>query len=298
MVRPGAGLRIVAVLTVFAANLPAAFAERREKENKPLITVPLEFHEDMPYLKVRVNGGAPVWFILDSGASANVVDKGHCQSFGVTISGGRKGSGAGAGTVDFLFAKDVRYDVGELALQVDQSYAIDLSGIATPKDRKLAGLLGYDFLQRYVVAIDYQKSLLSVYDPKTYVYQGKGDSLPLTFQKKLPYLKGAIQVPGNRATADREWLVDTGSGDTVNDELFARSTGPKHEITGGKGLGQEFRVVQATADRVDLGRYHFRELPGVSGGMKIGGGILRHFTVVFDYPKQRMILEPNERYRE
>jgi hypothetical protein len=299
MLRFAASVRAsAAILAVLAAGLSTAFAERRDKENTPLLALPLEFHEDMPYLKVRVNGSEPVWFVLDSGASACVVDKGHCKDFGVTIEGGRKGVGAGAGTVDFLFAKDVRYDVGELSLKVEQSYAIDLSGIATPKDKKLAGLLGYDFLQRYVVVIDYQKALLSVYDPKTYSYRGKDDSLPLTFKKKLPWVKGTIQVPGNRPTADREWLVDTGSGDTVNDELFARSTGQKQEITGGKGLGQEFRIVQATADRVDLGRYHFSQMAGVSGGMKIGSGLLRHFTVIFDYPKERMILEPNERYRE
>jgi hypothetical protein len=32
--------------------------------------------------------------------------------------------------------------------------------------------------------------------------------------------------------------------------------------------------------------------------MKVGGGLLKYFTVVFDYPSQRMILEPNRRYSE
>jgi hypothetical protein len=217
MLRPRAGI-VVAILAVLVADLPSAVAERRDNQSTPLVTLPLEFHEDMPYLKVRVNGSEPVWFVLDSGASACVVDKGHCKAFGVTIEGGRKGVGAGAGTVDFLFAKDVRYDVGDLSVKVDQSYAIDLSGIATPKDRTLAGLLGYDFLQRYVAVIDYQKSLLAVYDPKSYVYNGKGDSLPLTFKKKLPWVKAQFGFPAIvlPPTANGSWIPARAIRSTMN----------------------------------------------------------------------------------
>jgi hypothetical protein len=281
------------------APIPSGFAvDKKADENKPLARVPLEIHQDLPYLRVRVNDSEPVWFILDSGASACVVDKDQSKAFGVTITGSRKGQGAGAGTVDFFFAPDVRYAIGDITLKADQSYAIDLSGVPTPKGKKLAGLLGYDFLQRYIVAIDYEKNLLTVYDPKEYVYRGSGQAIPVSFQKKLPYVKGTIQVPGLRTTGDREWLVDTGSSDTVNDELLARSTGEKAEVTGGQGLGKEFRVWQATVDRVDLGPFHFQKVAGVSGGMKIGSGLLRRFTVVFDYPGKRMILEPNSRHHD
>jgi hypothetical protein len=285
-------------LAVFAGPGPCVAVEPGAAGNTPLASIPLEFHEDLPYLQIKVNDAEPAWFIFDSGASANVVDKGHAKTFGVAITGGRKGQGAGAGTVDFLFGKGVRYTVGGLSLTVDQSYVIDLSGVSTPKDRKLAGLLGYDFLQRYVVALDYEKSLLHVYEPKTYAYRGPGQALPLAFTKKLPYVKGTILVPGLSPSADREWLVDTGSGDTVNDELLARSTGEKKEVTGGRGLGKEFQVWQAQAERVELGRYHLQKVTGVSGGMKIGSGLLRKFTVIFDYPGKRMILEPNGRYRD
>ncbi len=48
---------------------------------------------------------------------------------------------------------------------------------------------------------------------------------------------------------------------------------------------------------LELGRFRFAEVSGSTGGMKIGGGLLRYFTVVFDYPGNRMILEPNRRYQ-
>ena len=107
-------------------------------------------------------------------------------------------------------------------------------------------------------------------------------------------MRGKILVPG-QGLAEREWLVDTGSGDALNDDLLAATTGEKKQLTGGRGLGKEFQVTQASADRVELGRFRFRNVSGVTGGMKIGGGLLRCFTVLFDYPAKQMILEPNGR---
>jgi hypothetical protein len=62
-------------------------------------------------------------------------------------------------------------------------------------------------------------------------------------------------------------------------------------LTGGHGLGQEFLIWQATADEVRLGRLRFPKVVGYSGGMKIGGALLRRFKVIFNYPRNRMILE-------
>ena len=85
--------------------------------------------------------------------------------------------------------------------------------------------------------------------------------------------------------------LHSGSSDPLNDELLAESTGQKKRLTGGHGLGKEFQIWQATADDVQLGKLHFSKMIGYSGAMKIGGGLLRRFVVIFDYPGKRMILE-------
>jgi hypothetical protein len=262
-----------------------------KKENSPLLSLPLYMYDDTPYLQVRVNDSAPVWFVVDSGASACVVDKEYCRTLGIPLKGHRKGTGAGAGEVDFFFIENVRFALPGLTFKTDQAYAIDLSGISTPKDKKLRGVLGYDFFLRYIVALDYTRSSMAIYDPQNFAYRGPGESLPLVFKKKVPFVKGTIRVPGHAPVADREWLVDTGSSDPLNDDLLAESTGEKKQVTGGRGLGHEFQIWQATADEVQLGQFRFPKVTGYSGAMKIGGGLLRQFTVIFDYPAKRMILE-------
>src|SRR5262249_8580653 len=158
-------------------------------------------------------------------------------------------------------------------------------GVSSPEGKKLAGLLGYDYFERYVVALDYEKAVLTLHDPKTFAYRGSGESVPLAIRKRVPFVKGTLLV-ARKPAAEREGLVDTGSGDALNDELLAATTGEKKEVTGGRGLGKEFQVLQATADRVELGRFRFLKVMGSTGGMKVGGGLLRHFTVVFDYPEK------------
>ena len=60
----------------------------------------------------------------------------------------------------------------------------------------------------------------------------------------------------------------------------------------------EFQIFIAAADSLELGRFRFRQPRGSTGGMKIGGGLLRNFTVTFDYPGRRLFLQPNNRYRD
>jgi hypothetical protein len=284
-------MKSLALLLILALSLCAA---EPDATNPPLASVPLELHEDIPFLRVQINDSEPLWFNVDSGAGACVIDKATAKALKISSEGELQGRGAGAGPVAYSLAHDVAFAVGQLSFKVDQARVIDMSGVSTPKDRKLAGLLGYDFFQRYIVLLDYEKSVMLVYDPKTFVYRGSGEGLPITFKRNVPFIRGKIHVPG-QPMADHEWLVDSGSADTLNDELLANSTGEKKKLTGGRGLGKEFEILQTKADRVELGRVHFTNVIGFSGGMKIGGGLLRYFTVLFDYPSQRMILERNGR---
>lgn len=285
---------LIRYLFLLAAPFCISAAQTSAPSN-PIATVPLEFRDDIPFLQLKINDSGPFWFNIDSGAGACVIDKAAASALKIRSEGELQGTGAGAGTFPYSLASNVRFSVGQLSFTPEKVRVIDLSGVPTPKDRKLVGLLGYDFFQRYIVALDYEKSVMRVYDPQGFVYRGAGAALPVTFRKNVPFVRGKIYVPG-QPPMEHEWLVDTGSADPLNDELLAESAGEKTKLTGGHGLGKEFEILQAKADRVELGPFHFSSVVGFSGGMKIGGGLLKYFTPIFDYPSGRMILEPNSRY--
>ena len=57
-----------------------------------------DFENNIIFLKVGINRQPPVWFILDTGASGNVLDSGLVQKMGLKTEGERQGTGAGKGT--------------------------------------------------------------------------------------------------------------------------------------------------------------------------------------------------------
>ena len=82
--------------------------------------------------------------------------------------------------------------------------------------RPLDGIIGYDLFDRYVVLIDYDAQVLRLYDSETYQYDAKGEISPISLKRKTPHFTGLLKVAGREA-ASREFLVDSGSGDAVDD---------------------------------------------------------------------------------
>jgi hypothetical protein len=257
--------------------------------------VPFDSYLNQVFVEVAVNGAEPQWFIVDSGASSCVVDSAFAARLGLTVEGHKQGTGAGKGTIDVRFVHGITFGLpGGVNLPVDQAYVIDLSGQPAILGRPVFGLLGYELFKHYVVEVDFDTRLLRLYEPATYAYSGKSRPIALSLKKNLPHVTATLMVPGRPPQA-RELLVDLGSQDAVDDDLVTQSTGPKAEVIGGVGLGEEFRIVVARVDALQLGDFVLRYLPGAGGGgvPLIGSEVLRRFRVIFDYSRGQLILEPN-----
>jgi hypothetical protein len=261
------------------------------------LSVPFDFDNNQVYLRVGINNHEPGWFVLDSGASGCVIDAAVAKRLGLATHGEKRGTGAGKGSYEVTFTDTVTYDLGALHFTVPQSYVIDLSGQPTIVGRDIAGILGYDFFARYVIAVDYDAAVLSLSDPASYTYSGAGAVVPFTLVKKTPHVTVHITIEGGPGV-DREVLIDSGSADALDDDSLA--TAPRRlETIGGVGLGQEFRTTIGRADTVTIGPFVLERPFGATGGVPlVGTEILRRFQVVFDYERTRLILEPNRHFRD
>jgi hypothetical protein len=272
-------------------------ANSASASNQSLAIIPFELSDNLPYLQVRVNGSAPLRFILDSGAGVWVIDRSQAKTLGLKTEEQGKITGAGAGSVDVQYTKNVSFGLTGIETSVPNVALIDLSSLQASLGRKVDGIIGYDFFDRYVVEIDYDANIVRLFEPKTYNYSGNGEVIPITIKKKHAYVTAKMKLAG-RESVPREYLVDSGSSDAVNDDLIAQSSAPKVEVVGGVGLGQEFKVILSRVERLQLGSIVFENTNGASGGQKIGGELLHRFTVIFDYSRQRMVLEPNRHFRD
>jgi len=274
---------------------PASESDADQNAVKLPLAIPFDFFSNQILLKVGVNGSEPVWFVLDSGASGCVVDAALAQKLGIKGEGEKQGTGAGKGTVKFLFAPPLTYRLPGLSLLVDKSYIIDLSGQPALLGRYVGGVLGYNFFASYVVDVDYDARILTLYDPEN--YKPTGHVVPFTLIKHTPYIRVGIAVGGQLAV-EREVLVDSGSQDALDDDLLAQSR-DHVEIVGGVGLGQEFRTVLGRADTLSVDSFSLARPLGATGGVGlIGNEILRRFHVAFDYPHVRIVLTPGQHFSD
>ncbi len=178
---------------------------------------------------------------------------------------------------------------------------------------KIDGIIGYSFLSKYIVKLDYDSSRIFVYSHGTIKYP-KGGYLLHPFFNGLP-VQGA-NVRDNLDVFSR-FYFDTGAGlclllssDFVSDSsLF----GPKKRppvITQAEGLGGKTTMQLSTVKEFRLGPYKFKNVPvyifddiyNVTSYPSLGGlfgnDLLRRFNIILNYERREIHLLPNSHYQD
>ena len=180
--------------------------------------------------------------------------------------------------------------------------------------RAYEGTIGNDVFAGVVMEIDYARQTVRIYDPAGYRYSGAGKSLPLTFHDGMPVVRAKIDV-GGRKSAEALFVLNTAlEASLVISDTFAQqhhlfSSHMKTMPVGPGELNVGGNAVVARIDSFQIGPYEVEKplatfaqgkLPGdddkeIAG--EIGGGMLRRFTVIFDYVRQQVIFDANGEIR-
>jgi hypothetical protein len=278
----GEDRRMVAGLVLVLSFAAAPVAPR------PVAVIPFTDNGKLVSLRVRVGQSPARPFTLDSGASASVIDTGVAAKLRMQPSGFRAGTGAGAGKVRFALYHDVSLGLGMARWVAPTVYGVSLGQAGTTLRED--GLVGSDVFFRYVVDIDYARHRVTVYEPKTFRYAGRGVAVPLSIAKHVSRADVTVKVAG-REPQVRRLLIDSGSEDFVDDTVVGTSTAPKRQIST-TGLGRSIPAYIGPIEWARIGPFTLHGLSGTSAGVPlIGSGVLRNFHVTFDYSRKRMYLE-------
>ena len=263
--------------------------------------VPFELHQNLIFFQLQIEGSSErLWFTLDTGAGSAYLDSGVAKRLGLQTSGSGKVQGAGAGKVPVNFVESATFELPGLTSSGHRVNTTDLSGL---QGRHLDGFLGYDFISRYVITLDYADGQMTIAEPATFSYSGPGESFPIKFRGPWPYIEGTVAVPGVKPETG-EFFVDSGSGDAVDDPAILKTTGPVRKVQTGVGLGQPGEGVIGRTLYLQLGSYRLDAPTDACCSSvpdhkrMIGTEVLRRFTVILDYAHSRMILEPNIHFKE
>lgn len=286
--------RLLGFLCVTCCILSCSGQDQRAAQ-QPLAEISYRPGGKLIYLPVQVDGSGLLSFILDTGAPSSMIDTAVAGKLGIRALSEGVIHGAGRGAVTAEDTGNVSLTVGRLTTQIPHAKIVDLSKVPLPI--RADGLLGAEFLEKYVVRIDPMKHTIAFYDPKTFVYQGNGTSVPLELTNSRLYVQvGLAARPGR--LVERRLRVDTGSEDSIDDDTVRSS--PKLQVTTlGNGLGTSYQDVSGIYNKVVLGPYTFQHVWGPAGAVPIiGMEMMRRFTLTFVAQKGMLYLEPNASLNE
>jgi hypothetical protein len=233
------------------------------------------------------------------------------RELGLQLNGNGRAQGAG-GTVESSRLNGITFSLPGVEIKNLSVMAIPLDSIEASAGRSMDVIIGAELFHRYVVEVDYAAGFITLYEPQQFVYNGKGESLPLKFFYNHPYVNAKVVIPGLEPI-EGDFVIDAGSGYgiTFHPSFFKTNRllehVPKTIQTKARGVGGEFSVAVGRITSLELGRFKldnpvtafpqtagFIAKEGTAGN--IGGLILRRFKVIFDYSRKRMILEPNKNF--
>jgi hypothetical protein len=265
--------------------------------------IPFQFVEKHIFLPVTIDCRESLW-VLDTGASMSVIDREYAESLGLEISGQMKGQGAG-NVVDVAFTTLPAFSVDGIDFANQQVATIDIAPLfRKTSDLEIAGILGYDFLSRFVTRVDYAGETLTFYDPSTFEYHGNGTVIDAPLKENTFTVESTVDgVYGGR------WTVDLGAGGMTFNAPYVEEHGlADRPSVSGVGFGAGGRMLSrfsrfdsiefagSVVDRPVISMAGAEgEVAGAFGGGELvgnlGNTLFRHFVLYLDYANQRIIVE-------
>ncbi len=270
------------VATIFAAPIPVRAARPGAHRQS---SIPFIYEDARIYVPVRIEGGEPRWFVLDTGATGTIIDSAVARAAHLTTCGSESVYGAGNGASQQTWTRTVRLKVGGVPLRLTQPAVLDLAHLLGPTSgRAPAGIIGSQFFEEHFVAIDFEARRITVYPPAADRRALYSFAAPLTFADSTPLTHVELTLPEGR-TVSANALVDLGAKSTFlipepfidRDKL--RTSLPKAVVTGfGAGVGETLSTPSlAQAGSAFQGRLGPRST-GPSSGFRLGEACARRGT--------------------
>ncbi len=260
------------------------------------VIVPMKYSNGHIFITAKVAGKDSVYFILDSGAGINILDKNFAASHGIRFSGEIAAKGV-AGYQSAAIADVDSIRLGEIVLLRQKAAVTDVASIGIRAPGTLGGVMGYDLLSRFPFLVDYLNQKIVFYNPGKFHPPDSSSAVPFDFIMKIPAVNAEIDGHSGK------FLIDLGNAfglilhkslvDKYNlEQGFTDIRDMKGSIGGVGGVssamaavGQDFVVGPVKIEKPallvaegDSGILRSTEIDG-----NIGNLMLQQFMVLFNY---------------
>lgn len=251
-------------------------------------------------------------FILDTGSGGISLDSNTVEEFHIPhVPSGRYIYGiAGVRKVDFSQHNSLSFP----GLTVDSLdfYINNYEILGNVYGIRIDGIIGYSFFSRYIVKINFDSSMINVFQPGFIKYPPHGFLLHPRF-KGLPIVPLTIK---DARTINSHFYFDTGAGlcflisQQFNEDSSVIRKNRKPLPIEVQGLGGRRQMHLTLIKQLQIGPYKFRKIPTYlledennilaypSQGGLIGDDILRRFNIILNYPQGEIHLLPNSHFKD
>jgi hypothetical protein len=311
--------RYLVLFLLFVPALGKAQLGFTLREGRHRVQIPIEVVNNLVIIPVVLNGQLPLKFILDTGVRTTILtEKAFSDILNLTYS--RRFLVAGPGgekIVEAYVANNVSLDLpgvhgeGHAMLVLEKDYLELRNYLGTD----VQGVLGYELFSRFVVEIDYEKKLMTLISLEYFKPKKKYQMIPISIQDTKPYVQVPVQL-SDSVVINAKLLVDSGAGyglvlDPSTNKLIKI---PNKHVSSliGRGLGGLITGQIGRIKSLNLGKYKIENVVAnfpdpnsyidtlkasdVFRNGTIGGEILSRFTVVYNFPSEKIYFKRNSAF--
>ena len=250
-------------------------------------------------------------FILDTGSGGISLDSATVVELSIPTQPSERTIRGIAGIRKVNFLYNATLHLPGLSLDSLNFHVNDYEILSSVYGFKIDGIIGYSFFSRFIVHLDYDNMLLSVYSQGDFKYQRGGYTLkPLL--TSIPIMHTDFR---DERKFNSRFYFDSGAGlcfllsNDFSSDSAVLNPKKKPVLTQAEGLGGKMEMRLTTVKEVRIGPYRFRNVPTYIfediynitaypylAGL-VGNDLLRRFNVTLNYAKREIHLVPNSHYR-
>ncbi len=306
---------ILLILSLTGLQAQNGFEIASDRKSK--IVIPFDLINNLIFIPITVNG-VSLNFLLDTGVQETVLfslDDNQVNFFNVEKIklfglGSAESIDGLKSTTNIVSVKGLVDKNHDIYIVLDQDFNFS-SNVGVPVN----GIIGYHFFKNHLVEIDYERKKIIVYKDNLKLVKriaNKFESFDISLEKNKPYTYANILM--ENAKIPVKLLIDTGNSDAI--WLF-----PQHNKTFqipkmnfddylGRGFSGDIFGKRARISALQFKSFQFVNplvaFPDAQSISKVamvqdrsgsvGGEILKRFSVVFDYRRNKFYLRKGNLY--
>jgi hypothetical protein len=273
---------------------------------QPVVDMPFELIHNHIYLDAEVNG-KKVRMLLETGSPITFVSEEIAPSLGAKPGAQVMLNGGGAKTAPAHLTSLGTLQVGAKTFKDVRAMITSFTDINRRSGSHFDGLLANDITSQFVLDIDYPARRIRLWDPATFRYEGKGSTLPATYDGHYK-VEGTIKVGGKAITS--KFTLDTGASASISlGAKFGKANGlpgPVKTIdppSVAAGIGGAVSSVTGRAESITFGTQTYNEpivtfsrdtagfFAQIEHAGLIGNKLMSHFRVLIDKSRSTVTFE-------